>query len=371
MAGMRTVEELLSRAPGRYAITVFGAEPHPNYNRIMLSSVLAGEKTLDEIVINPLDWYAERGITLVKGDPVAAIDPAARTVTSAAGRPCALRPADAGHRIEAAGAADARAGPARRLRLPRHRRRRDHDRRRREKHKRAVVIGGGLLGLEAAWGLQRRGMAVSRHSPDADPDGATARRGRRADCCSATSTGAASRSSPTARPRKFSARSAPKACASPTAAKSRPTSSCWPSASGPISISARQRAWTSTAASWSATTCAPATTEYLRGRRVHRASGQVFGLVAPIWEQAEGLRRPARRRDGGGLRAACPVHQPEDHRHRRVLGRRAGRGRRSRRRDHAARRRAAAATKSSSCATESWSAPCSTAMSPTGPGMSS
>ena len=50
MAGMRTVEELLSRAPDRFDITVIGAEPHPNYNRIMLSSVLAGDKTLDEIV---------------------------------------------------------------------------------------------------------------------------------------------------------------------------------------------------------------------------------------------------------------------------------------------------------------------------------
>ena len=55
---MRTVEELLARAPDRYDITVIGAEPHPNYNRILLSSVLAGEKTVDEIVINPRDWYA-------------------------------------------------------------------------------------------------------------------------------------------------------------------------------------------------------------------------------------------------------------------------------------------------------------------------
>ncbi len=54
MAAMRTVEELLARAPARYDITVIGAEPHPNYNRIMLSSVLAGEKTVDDIVINPL-----------------------------------------------------------------------------------------------------------------------------------------------------------------------------------------------------------------------------------------------------------------------------------------------------------------------------
>ena len=61
MAGMRTVEELLSRAPDRFDITVIGAEPHPNYNRIMLSSVLAGDKTLDEIVLNPRAWYDAHG----------------------------------------------------------------------------------------------------------------------------------------------------------------------------------------------------------------------------------------------------------------------------------------------------------------------
>ncbi len=59
MAGMRTLEELLKIAPDLYDITVFGAEPHPNYNRILLSPVLAGEQTLDEIVLNPLAWYAD------------------------------------------------------------------------------------------------------------------------------------------------------------------------------------------------------------------------------------------------------------------------------------------------------------------------
>ena len=56
---MRAVEELLSRAPGRFDITVIGAEPHPNYNRILLSSVLAGDKTLNEIVINSPSWYVD------------------------------------------------------------------------------------------------------------------------------------------------------------------------------------------------------------------------------------------------------------------------------------------------------------------------
>ena len=85
MAGMRTVEELLALAPARFEITVFGAEPHPNYNRIMLSSVLAGEKAVDDIVINPRAWYADNGVTLHTGDPVLAIDPAAKTVTAASG----------------------------------------------------------------------------------------------------------------------------------------------------------------------------------------------------------------------------------------------------------------------------------------------
>lgn len=59
MAGMRAVEELLKRTR-RYDITVFGAEPHPNYNRIMLSCMLAGDKTVDEIVINTRDWQHAR-----------------------------------------------------------------------------------------------------------------------------------------------------------------------------------------------------------------------------------------------------------------------------------------------------------------------
>ena len=74
MAGMRAVEELLSRAPDRFDITVIGAEPHPNYNRILLSSVLAGDKTLDEIVINPQSWYDEHGIRLIAGNRATAID---------------------------------------------------------------------------------------------------------------------------------------------------------------------------------------------------------------------------------------------------------------------------------------------------------
>src|SRR5450631_1331220 len=80
MAGVRTLEELLKIAPDLYDITVFGAEPHPNYNRIMLSPVLAGEQTLEEIVLNPLTWYAEHGITLHLGKKVVDVNRARRIV---------------------------------------------------------------------------------------------------------------------------------------------------------------------------------------------------------------------------------------------------------------------------------------------------
>jgi hypothetical protein len=85
MAGMRTVEELLELAPDLYDITVFGAEPYGNYNRILLSPVLAGEKTVGEIMLNDDAWYAEHGITLHKGKEVVRIDRGRRRVIGADG----------------------------------------------------------------------------------------------------------------------------------------------------------------------------------------------------------------------------------------------------------------------------------------------
>ncbi len=85
MAGIRTIEALLELAPDRYEITVFGAEPHGNYNRILLSPVLAGEMGIAEIMLNDLDWYRERGITLHAGKPVTHIDRARRQVVAADG----------------------------------------------------------------------------------------------------------------------------------------------------------------------------------------------------------------------------------------------------------------------------------------------
>ncbi len=161
MAGMRTVEELLKRdGGGRFRITVFGAEPHVNYNRIMLSAVLAGDKSLDEIVINPRHWYEENGIALITGDSVKQIDRRTRTVTSAAGITAHY------DRLLIATGSKPLAPPIPGLGLPgvcAFRDIADVDKmlEAARTHKRAVVIGGGLLGLEAAWGLKRRGMSVA------------------------------------------------------------------------------------------------------------------------------------------------------------------------------------------------------------------
>ncbi|MCK2125983.1 nitrite reductase large subunit NirB [Thauera aromatica] len=164
MAGVRTLEELLKLAPDLYDITVFGAEPHGNYNRILLSPVLAGEMTLPEIMLNDLAWYREHGITLHAGTTVTKIDRARRKVFAEAADGSAVEAgydrlllatgstpfmlpipgnelagvlgyrdiADTEAMIEAAG-----------------------------KYRHAVVIGAGLLGLEAANGLMLRGMDVT------------------------------------------------------------------------------------------------------------------------------------------------------------------------------------------------------------------
>lgn len=160
MAGVRTLEELLKLAPEDYEITVFGAEPHPNYNRIMLSPVLAGEKTIEDIILNSREWYVENGIRLVVGDPVVEIDRVGRKVKTAQGvvadydrllistgsNPFII-PVP-GHEKEGVigfrdiADVDAMLAAA-------------------GSYKSAVVIGGGLLGLEAANGLMKQGMDVT------------------------------------------------------------------------------------------------------------------------------------------------------------------------------------------------------------------
>lgn len=160
MAGCRAIEEILKRDPGRYDITVFGAEPRVNYNRIMLSPVLAGEKRFDEIVINDAAWYADNQITLHQGATVTRIDREARIV-EAIGAPAA--PYD--KLILACGSDPVRLPlPGRELDgVVTFRDLDDVDKMiaAADAGGAAVVIGGGLLGLEAAYGLARRGMKAT------------------------------------------------------------------------------------------------------------------------------------------------------------------------------------------------------------------
>ncbi len=160
MAGLRTVEELLKLDPELYDITVFGAEPHPNYNRIMLSPMLAGEKTLREIVLNTLEWYEENGITLITDDPVVKIDRVRQEVTSkngvvapydrlllATGSSPFIIPVPGADKEGVIGFRDI--GDVETMLASA------------KTYKNAVVIGGGLLGLEAANGLMKNGMNVT------------------------------------------------------------------------------------------------------------------------------------------------------------------------------------------------------------------
>ena len=160
MAGVRTLEELIKIAPDVYDITVFGAEPYANYNRILLSPVLAGEQTIQDIMLNDVDWYAQNSITLHLGKKVARIDRARRMVVAEDGTV-----AEYDRLLLATGSTP--------FMLPVPGRdlagvisyRDIHDTNAMiaaaEKHSHAVVIGGGLLGLEAANGLKLRGMDVT------------------------------------------------------------------------------------------------------------------------------------------------------------------------------------------------------------------
>ena len=164
MAGVRTLEELLKIAPDLYDITVFGAEPHPNYNRILLSPVLAGEQTLEQIVLNDWSWYEDHHITLHAGYTVTQVDRTRRMVhaTNAAGETLSV----AYDRLIMATGSNPFMLPIPGKDLQGVLAYRDIadtqamiDAAAHYKH--AVVIGGGLLGLEAANGLMKRGMQVA------------------------------------------------------------------------------------------------------------------------------------------------------------------------------------------------------------------
>jgi nitrite reductase (NADH) large subunit len=160
MAGMRTIEHLLERAPGLYDITIFGSEPYGNYNRILLSPVLAGEKTVDDIMLNPEQWYRDNGLVLRKGETVAGIDRKAREVVTLSGERVAY------DRLLIATGSKPIVIPVPGHDLPGVLTFRDigdvngmvHAS---QTYRKAVVIGGGLLGLESANGLLKRGMDVA------------------------------------------------------------------------------------------------------------------------------------------------------------------------------------------------------------------
>ncbi len=157
MAGCRAVEEILKRDPGRYDIAMFGAEPRVNYNRIMLSPVLAGEKTFDDIIINGEEWYRDNGIKLHSGCKVTSVDTTRRTVFAEGGT------TETYDKLILATGSDPVVLPLPGNTLQGVVAFRDIDDVDRMvaisgRGGNAVVIGGGLLGLEAAYGLTRRGM---------------------------------------------------------------------------------------------------------------------------------------------------------------------------------------------------------------------
>ncbi|MBK8203559.1 MAG: NAD(P)/FAD-dependent oxidoreductase [Bdellovibrionales bacterium] len=160
MAGIRVVDEILKRDSRRYEILIFGSEPEPAYDRIMLSSVLSGEKKLEEIFIHPLDWYEQNGIRLVTGREAVSLERKSKIVHTEDGgkthydKLILATGANAvflnvpGKNLKGVVVYRSNLDVQEMITISRHK-------------KRAVVIGGGLLGLEAAHGLVKQGMDVT------------------------------------------------------------------------------------------------------------------------------------------------------------------------------------------------------------------
>ncbi|MGP1255756.1 MAG: nitrite reductase large subunit NirB [Kiloniellales bacterium] len=160
MAAGRVVEGLVTRSPNLYDITIFGAEPRVNYDRIMLSPVLSGEKAYEDIVIHDDAWYERHSVALLKGKTVAAIDRARKLVRSTDGLELAY------DKLLIATGSSPFVLPVPGADLPEvltYRDQGDVEKMLQAAAKggHAVVIGGGLLGLEAAAGLKARGMDVT------------------------------------------------------------------------------------------------------------------------------------------------------------------------------------------------------------------
>lgn len=160
MAGLRTIEEILDRDPQRFEITIIGKEAYPNYNRIMLSNILQNKMTVEETIMNSYDWYAEHDIKLVNNDPVTILDREKKTVLTESGQSfeydqCIIATGSKAFVLPIPGSDLPSVIGWRTI---------DDTKRMMEiaqtKHK-AIVIGGGLLGLECARGLLDQGMEVT------------------------------------------------------------------------------------------------------------------------------------------------------------------------------------------------------------------
>ncbi len=157
MSGLRTIEDMLEHSNDKYEITIFGEEPYVNYNRIMLSYILSGEKNFEDTIINHRSWYEDNQIALHKGDKIISIDKENKKVKSASGlevrydklliatgsKPFIPKTegSDLGNVIAFRNKADV-----------------DTIMSTIDKEKTAVVVGGGLLGLEAAYGIAMHGV---------------------------------------------------------------------------------------------------------------------------------------------------------------------------------------------------------------------
>jgi len=160
LAGMRCLEDLLDMAPDRYEVTVIGEEPWGNYNRIMLSPVLSGEKTIEDIMLHPPKWYDDKSIKFIAGDKAVKIDRPRKVVYTEKGKIV-----DYDRLILATGSTPF-IPPVQGVDLKGVLTFRDiYDVNTMieycDSKTNAVVIGGGLLGLEAAYGLKQRGMNVT------------------------------------------------------------------------------------------------------------------------------------------------------------------------------------------------------------------
>lgn len=160
MAGLRTIEEILDRDPQHFEITIIGKEAYPNYNRIMLSNILQNKMTVEETIMNSYDWYAEHDIKLVNNDLVTILDRANKTVITESGQSfeydqCIIATGSKAFVLPIPGSDLPSVIGWRTI---------DDTKRMMEiaqtKHK-AIVIGGGLLGLECARGLLDQGMEVT------------------------------------------------------------------------------------------------------------------------------------------------------------------------------------------------------------------